>query len=64
MTKVNYFTDTRQDALEGLYTAAVRLMSLRSNPYTNRWTIERAIEELEIFTSEIQRHESQERGKS
>jgi hypothetical protein len=64
VTKVNHYTKTREDALEVLYSVAVRIASLRLNPYANQWYIERALEELEIFALEVQRHGTQEGRKA
>lgn len=56
MTKIKQYTSSREEALECLYSTAVRLASLRMMPYANEWAINRALEELEIFTHEVQRH--------
>lgn len=56
MTKAIKYTKTREEALEALYSVAVRIVSLRLNPYANQWYIDRALEELEIFALEVQRH--------
>lgn len=56
MTKVKVYTKNREEALECLYTVAVRIAGLRLNPYANKWHIDRALEELEVFAHEVQCH--------